>query len=184
MEELRESLVREFGRQYVRFGHSDLMGRVVGLLLSAERAMTETQIADVLHVSKSPVNKMTSRLEELKLVRRVRKPGDRKYYYELAPNAFLQAGTNLYRLYGENLRIADVHLRSALDRFERTSGDEREACRLLCERLIEMREFHRRMIASYRRFIDEWREAREALPSVKDLAGEIEDAAPPLSPHI
>jgi DNA-binding transcriptional regulator GbsR (MarR family) len=169
IDEVRASLIRDFGRQYVRFGHSELMGRTVGQLLCAEAPLTVDDISERLGVSKSPINEIARRLEELNLVRRIRVPGDRKYYYEIASTVFLQAATNLYRLYEENLRLADSALRAALERLDDAHAD-RDATRLLCERLIDMREFHRHLVEAYRRFIDEWREAEAELPSVEAYA--------------
>lgn len=168
--DLRESLIRDFGRQYVRFGHSELMGRAVGLLLSVEEPLTTEEIAARLGVSKSPINQIARRLEELNLVRRIRKPGDRKHYYEISPRVFLQAATNLYRLYEENLRLAERTLRTALTQLERARGAEADALRLLCERVIDMREFHLHLVDSYKRFIEEWNEAELRLPSVETYA--------------
>ena len=169
-DDLRESLIRDFGRQYVRFGHSELMGRTVGLLLAAEEALTTDEIAARLGVSKSPINQIARRLEELNLVRRIRKPGDRKHYYEISPRVFLQAATNLYRLYEENLRLADRTLRSALGRLQRAKAAESESLRLLCERVIDMREFHLHLVESYKRFIEEWNDAELKLPPVEAYA--------------
>lgn len=169
-DELRESLIGGFGRQYVRFGHSELMGRTVGQLLCAEEPLTVEEIAARLGVSKSPVNQIARRLEQLNLVRRIRKPGDRKHYYEISPRVFLQAATNLYGLYEENLRLADASLRAALARLEGERGAVADATRVLCERLIDMREFHVHLVEAYRRFIEEWNEAELELPPVETYA--------------
>jgi DNA-binding transcriptional regulator GbsR (MarR family) len=164
----RQRIAEDFGRQYVRFGHSELLGRVVGLLLASAAPLTETEIAQSLGVTKSPVNQITSRLEELQLVRRVRLPGDRRFYYELAPDVFLQAGRNLTRLYEDNVRIADRHLDEALARFAAATAAEREALRPVCERLIQMREFHRRVVDVYAAAMRDWDQARAKLPTVEE----------------
>jgi DNA-binding transcriptional regulator GbsR (MarR family) len=174
MHQLRQALVGDFGQQYVRFGHSELMGRVVGLLLTATAPMMEDEIAAELHVSKSPVNQITRRLEQLSLVRRVRYKGDRRYYYEISPDVFFQAGLNLARLLEDNLHIADAHLRAALQRLSAAAPGERAEIRVLCERLIQMREYHRRVTEAYRRAVEEWREVSRSLPSVEQYMLELE----------
>ena len=174
MHELRRALVVDFGQQYVRFGHSELMGRVVGLLLSASAPMTEEEIAAELQVSKSPINQITSRLEELSLVRRIRIRGDRRYYYEISSDVFFQAGLNLARLLEDNLHIADAHLRAALAQLRSAADAERAEIRVLCQRLIQMREYHRRVTEAYRRAVEEWREASRLLPDVEAYALELE----------
>lgn len=179
IDEVRDSLIRGFGRQYVRFGHSELMGRTVGQLLCAEAPLTVDDISERLGVSKSPINEIARRLEELNLVRRIRIPGDRKYYYEISPTVFLQAATNLYRLYEENLRLADGALRAALSHLDGADGEE-DAARLLCQRLIDMREFHQHLVDAYRRFIDEWREAEAELPPVEEYTRRLESSRAPV----
>jgi DNA-binding transcriptional regulator GbsR (MarR family) len=161
----------------VRFGHSELMGRTVGLLLSAEEALTTDEIAARLGVSKSPINQIARRLEELNLVRRIRKPGDRKHYYEISPRVFLQAATNLYRLYEENLRVAERTLRSAFARLERAKSGEAESLRLLCERVIDMREFHLHLVEAFKHFLEEWNAAELQLPAVDTYAKRLKATA-------
>lgn len=168
MESFKQALVDDFGLGYVKFGHSELMGRMVGLLLCSTEPLDAERIADELHVSKSPVNAIARRLEELNLIRRVRFKGDRKYYYEVSPHVFLQAGANLNRLEEQNLNIANNHLRVALERFEAAEGEKRETWRVICNRLIQMREFHLRMIDTFREFMEEWQAEREELPPVEE----------------
>lgn len=174
MDDNRQALTADFGLGYVRFGHSELMGRVVGLLLGAVEPLSEEQIAEELKVSKSPVNQITRRLEELGLVRRIRLKGDRKYYYQIAEHVFLQAGVNQFRLYEQTLQVANVHLERALRAYAEAEGDQKVELRTVCERLIRMREFHIRMIDAYRRFVDEWRAAEGSLPSVEEYLTEWE----------
>jgi DNA-binding transcriptional regulator GbsR (MarR family) len=178
MESITEALVHEIGRQYVKFGHSELLGRVVGLLVGSARPLSEEEIAAELGVSKSPVNQITRRLEELNQVRRVRYKGDRKYYYEVAPDLFLRAANHLAQLYEENLAIAETHLRTALSHFEEAAPEARERIRPVCERLLEMREFHRAHIAAHRRFLDEWQRMRATVPTVEEHLEQVRSAAP------
>jgi DNA-binding transcriptional regulator GbsR (MarR family) len=174
MNDNRQALTEDFGLGYVRFGHSELMGRVVGLLLGTVEPLTEEQIAEELAVSKSPINQITRRLEELGLARRVRLKGDRKYYYQIAEHVFLQAGVNQYRLYEQTLQVANVHLERALRAYAEAEDDRKAELRTVCERLIRMREFHIRMIEAYRRFVDDWRAAEGGLPSVEEYLAEWE----------
>jgi HTH-type transcriptional regulator, osmoprotectant uptake regulator len=174
MDSIIEAMVHEVGLQYVQFGHSELLGRVVGLLIATPRPLSEEEIATELNVSKSPINQITRRLEDLKQVRRVRFKGDRKYYYEIAPDVFFRAAERMARLYEDNLRIADTHLREALLEFREASPESRAAVRTVCERLLEMREFHARQIGAYRQFLEEWQRIRPSLPSVEEYLEQME----------
>jgi hypothetical protein len=46
----------------------------------------------------------------------------------------------------------------------------------MCERLIDMREFHLHLLDAYRRFIDEWRAAQVGLPSLDEYAARLDEA--------
>jgi len=168
MDETRHALIEDFGTGYVKFGHSELMGRVVGLLLFSEEPMTADEMSERLETSKSPVNQIARRLEELSLIRRVWVKGDRKHYYQIADDVFLQAGANLSRLFEENLRIAEKHLRGLVKKYAAANKDEKNKLRPLLERIILMREFHQREVESYRRFIEEWKSAKKDLPKVEE----------------
>jgi DNA-binding transcriptional regulator GbsR (MarR family) len=174
MDENRQALTEDFGLGYVRFGHSELLGRVVGFLLGSVEPVSEEQIAEELEVSKSPVNQITRRLEELGLVRRVRIKGDRKYYYVIGEHVFLTAGVNQYRLYEQTLQIANLNLERFLRAYQAADGETKLDLHRVCERLIRMREFHIRMIDSYRRFVDDWRAAENELPTVEQYVAEWE----------
>ena len=168
MDEIRQAIINDFGRGYVKFGHSELLGRVVGLLICAAEPLTEEQISQELQVSKSPINQITTRLEELNLVRRVRVKGDRKFYYQISPEVFLQAAFNLSRLFEDNLRVAESHLEPLLKKFSQAGKHEKAKLKVVCERLIAMREFHLRETAAYKKFLDEWQAAKTQLPTVEE----------------
>jgi len=173
MDETRHALIEDFGNGYVKFGHSELMGRIVGLLLCSEEAMTVDDISERLEVSKSPVNQIARRLEELNLIRRVWVKGDRRHFYQIADDVFLQAGANLSRLFEENLRIAEKYLRGLVKKYATANKEEKNKLRPLIERMIMMREFHWREVESYRRFIDEWKIAKKNLPAFEEYAKKL-----------
>jgi len=169
MDETRHALIEDFGNGYVKFGHSELMGRVVGLLLFSEEPLTADEMSERLETSKSPVNQIARRLEELNLIRRVWVKGDRKHYYRIADDVFLQAGVNLSRLFEENLQIAEKHLRGLMKKYAAANKEEKNKLRPLLERLLLMREFHQREVEAYRRFIETWKSAKKTLPPVEEF---------------
>ncbi len=169
MNELRHAVIEDFGNGYASFGHSELMGRIVGLLLCSPRPLAVDHIAEELNVSKSPVNQICRRLEEINLIRKVWLKGERKYHYQIVEDVFLQASINLSRLNEGNLRMAERHLQAVAKMLPQAGDEEKAELRVIGQRLIEMREFYRRLIDSYRRFIDEWRASRSVLPSLDEF---------------
>jgi DNA-binding transcriptional regulator GbsR (MarR family) len=169
MQEIRHSIIEDFGNGYASFGNSELMGRVVGLFICASGPLNVDQVAEYLNISKSPVNQICNRLDELKLIRKVWVKGERKYHYQAVDEIFLQASLNLSRLTEGNLRIAEKNLQSLVEKYKNATPAEKQELRIMCKRLIEMREFNRRLIDSYQRFIDDWRSIRNSLPSVDEI---------------
>ncbi len=173
MKTFYKEIVEDFGIGYLKFGHSELMGRVIGFLLSCTSASSVDDICRELKVTKTPVNQICRRLEDLKLIRRVRKSGERKYYYEISNDVFLQAGINQSRLYEDNIQVAERHLQALLAKYIEADGPDKAALKAICERLIRMREFHFRQVQAYQRFISEWRTNKNALPSVDEYAASV-----------
>jgi DNA-binding transcriptional regulator GbsR (MarR family) len=169
MDEIRHAIIEDFGNGYASFGHSELMGRVVGLLICTGKPLTVDHISEELQVSKSPVSQICRRLEELNLIRRVWIKGERKYHYQIIDDVFLQASINLYRLNEGNLQIAEKNLQAVVNKFHEADEAEKAELRVICARLIEMREFYRQLIESYKQFIEAWQVARASLPSVDEF---------------
>ena len=78
------SLIEAFGNGYKKFGHSNLMGRVVGLMLSNNGALTIDEICEALDVTKTPITQICGRLVDLEIIRRVWVKGQRKQHFEIA----------------------------------------------------------------------------------------------------
>jgi len=177
MQKVYNEIIDDFGLGYVKFGHSELMGRVVGYLLCTVSPVSVDDISEALEVTRTPVNQICRRLEDLNLVRRVRKSGERKYYYQVSADVFLQAGINLSRLYEDSLQVAENHLTPLLSRYKKATGEEKKRIKIVCERLIRMREFHIRQVQAYQKFIGEWRATKNALPTVEEYAAKINSEA-------
>ena len=177
MDDIQNSIVEDFGIGYVKFGHSELMGRLVGLLMCEAGPISIDEICKALKVTKTPVNQICRRLEELKLIRRIRVSGERKYHYQISADVFLQAGVNLSRLFEDNVHMAENNLQPLLSKYLEATGSEKARLKLICERLIVMREFHARELESYKNFIEEWKHEKALLTSVEDYLRKIGIAA-------
>ena len=69
-------------------GMSPIAGRLFALLLLADEPQSLDELADTLGVSKASVSTDARRLLERGIVERVTRAGDRRDYYELAPDFF------------------------------------------------------------------------------------------------
>jgi DNA-binding transcriptional regulator GbsR (MarR family) len=69
-------------------GFPRIAGRLFGLLLLTPGDLSLDEIADRLGVSKASVSNDARRLQQMGFVERRGRPGDRRDYYAIAPNAF------------------------------------------------------------------------------------------------
>jgi predicted transcriptional regulator len=80
--------VGEMGLTFEADGFTRIGGRLFGHLLLAERPLSLDEIADALQVSKASVSTDARRLLDKGVVHRSGKPGDRRDYWEIAPDFF------------------------------------------------------------------------------------------------
>lgn len=174
MDDIRHNIMEDIGQSYAKFGHSQLLGRVVGLLLCEDEPLTVDQMCEILEVTKTPVNQICKRLEELKLIKRVWVKGERKHYYQIVLDVFLQAANNQMTLYEENLKMIENNLNLLLDKYSNSKNKSKEHLNIVCQRFINMHEFHDKLIESYNNFIATWEEGRKHLPKVEEYLQEMQ----------
>jgi DNA-binding transcriptional ArsR family regulator len=83
-----EWFVGEMGLTFEADGFTRIGGRLFGHLLLAERPLSLDEIAATLRVSKASVSTDARRLFEKGVVVRSGKPGDRRDYWQIAPDFF------------------------------------------------------------------------------------------------
>jgi len=88
MDRARRTFVDRMGVVAESDGLSPIEGRLFGYLLLADEPQSLDELAAVLQVSKASVSTDARRLVERGIIRRALRPGDRKDYYELAPDFF------------------------------------------------------------------------------------------------
>lgn len=169
VEKLRYWIVEDFGNGYAAFGHSDLMGRVVGLLLSETHPLSVDDISEKLHVSRSPINQICRRLEELKLIRKAWVQGNRKYHFVIQEDVFRQASINLSQLNEGNLQIAERNLERLQQLYSEAGPEEKKQLEIICGRLLLMRDFYRKLLQAYREFIAGWNNIRDHIPDAQEF---------------
>lgn len=88
MDKPQRDFVNRMGVTAEADGLSPIAGRLFALLLLAEEPQSLDELADTLGVSKASVSTDARRLLERGIVERVTQAGDRRDYYELAPDFF------------------------------------------------------------------------------------------------
>jgi DNA-binding transcriptional regulator GbsR (MarR family) len=126
--ELSESLqqfIESMGVFFERYGVSRIGGRMLGLLIVAERELTLDEIAATLHVSRASVSTNARILTLYGMAQLVTRPGDRRDYYRLlsdtwsrAMEAELEATLEMRRIGERGLAAARVSDRAATEHLE------------------------------------------------------------------
>ena len=143
--------VENMGVTWERLGSARTSGRIFGLLLVAERALSLDEIAEILHVSKASVSTNTRLAETKGLVRRIGHPGDRKAYYEITHGAWESALEVAIANTREMIALADEGLAAVEP--SNTEGRERlQAMRSFYDLFrLEMEEMRPRLHAKIER---------------------------------
>jgi len=137
-------LLNDFGDAYAAFGQPRIRGRIVGLLLSSPEPLSLDAIVEALEASKGPVSTETRQLKEFGLIRSLKRPRDRKVYYEISEHPIsLTAHRNL-ALIQENQNISKIYL------------ENEDLDPIVKRRFQRMFEFHSRLHKLFKEFIDEW----------------------------
>ena len=80
--------IERFGLLFERDGFTRIAGRITALLLVADRALSLDELAELLSVSKASASTEARRLVDRGLLVRTSRLGDRRDYYEFAPDGF------------------------------------------------------------------------------------------------
>ena len=141
----RKQLLDEFGYAYAAFGQTRARGRIVGLLLSSVEPLSLDEITQLLQVSKGPVSVETRQLEEFGMIRTVKKPGDRKLYFEVTEHPFSLLARRNLGLIRRNQQIAANFLAEANDLDQE-----------IIDRFDRMEKFHSQLHDIFAEFIESW----------------------------
>jgi DNA-binding transcriptional regulator GbsR (MarR family) len=90
MDRTQQIFVGRMGHAAETNGLSPIAGRLFAMLLLSDAPRSLDEIAASLDVSKASVSTEARRLVERGVIERVRRAGDRRDYYELAPDFFAQ----------------------------------------------------------------------------------------------
>ena len=109
-------------------GQPPIAGRIFGLLLLTDDALSLDDLAEALVVSKASASTNARLLAQLGVIEQVRRPGSRRDYYRMAPDLFersmaqrLARWQRFTEVIGEGRRtlpLASAEVRERLERYE------------------------------------------------------------------
>lgn len=151
-----EQFVETMGLLWETEGLPRIAGRLIGFLIVQAEPVSLDHMAAALGVSKASVSTDARRLEQLGLVSRVSRPGDRKDYYVMVPDV--------------SVRILELKLAS-LSRFQAVMGmlsQDSAVSPVVRDRLVGFRQIHDRVRATLQEFLDAARRGSVASPVAPD----------------
>lgn len=87
VEEAKRIMMEHFANTARRFGLSELYGYIYGVLFFEDEPLSLGEIAERTGYSLSHVSTALKLLENIGLVKRIKKPGDKKAYYTANPSS-------------------------------------------------------------------------------------------------
>ncbi len=143
---VQQRFVEGMGEVSHFWGFSPVMGRMYGLLYLSEEPLTADAISEVLAISKGNVSMNLRNLDRWGMVRKTRKKGDRKEYYEAEPN-FIKIVVNV--LSERRNREFDRALSTVGECLEQTKGVAKgKEAAFMRDRLMHMERFFKTLDAS------------------------------------
>ncbi|MEW6448788.1 MAG: MarR family transcriptional regulator [Bacillota bacterium] len=139
----REQLVAALGRQSSFWGLGKITGELYAVLYLSERPLTLAELAEALGVTKGNVSVAIRVLEQLGMVRRSMRPGDRRVFFEAELDFWYIARRVLEQRqkpeFDESFRMVEEGLKRALDAEPGKSRD------FVLDRLSRLQQFYREL---------------------------------------
>lgn len=120
-----QRFVESMGVYFERYALPRIGGRLLGLLLVADRALSLDDLASILSVSRASVSTNMRLILAIGMAELVTRPGDRRDYYQFTPNAWervmlldlegVQAWRNLAERGLEAIESSEITAREHLD---------------------------------------------------------------------
>ncbi len=142
-----QAFVEQMGLMMDRAGGARTLGRLFGLLLAAQQPLSLGDMATLLQVSKASISTNARRCQQVGLVHRVSKPGDRRDYYEISPGSFSRMLDSRVAGVLEMVRLAQLGL-TAIEAHNQPAR----------ARLEEMRDFYTFVGDEMKSMMDRWKE--------------------------
>jgi DNA-binding transcriptional regulator GbsR (MarR family) len=142
-----ERFVQRMGLTLEELGATRTAGRLIGVLLLAERPLALGELAAQLQASKASISTNARYCQQLGMVQRVSVPGDRRDYYEIRPGSFENMVVRRIGVIHHFLELVDEG-EAAID----ASNDQALA------RLHSMRAFYTYFLEELQSALERWRQ--------------------------
>lgn len=132
VEEAKRIMMEHFANTARRFGLNGLYGYIYGVLFFEDEPMSLGEIAEHTGYSLSHVSTALKLLENIGLVRRIKKPGDKKAYFTAIKNIREWRKEAYYKRIADDIQQTRENLLKALKELE---GDDSEEAKRIRDRI-------------------------------------------------
>lgn len=146
LEEAVTEFVEQLGLLAEAEGLPRTSGRIMGLMLVCEGPYTLEDLQDELQISRGSASTNTRRLEDLGVVERTTRPGERKVYFRLTDDPYGRIVENRLERMRSIQELVDRSIDHIPDEYEKGK-----------RRLDYMRQFYELVIEETASIIREWR---------------------------
>ena len=129
VDEAKRIMMEHFANTARRFGLSELYGYIYGLLFFEDEPLSLGEIAERTGYSLSYVSTALKLLEKIGLVKRIKKPGDKRAYYTAIKNIREWRKEAYYKKIEEDIRQTRENLLKALKEVENDESEEAKKIR-------------------------------------------------------
>jgi len=137
---LEEDVKREFVEKYIKlwksFGFNETIGRIYGELFFAEKPLTMEEIAKRTGYSVSTVCNAMSIIEQLMDVKKFKKPGSKRVYFQCEHNLLISLDKIVKKAWRSEVKYMLSMLREAE---EKLSNEKTEKAKMYKEYISTMR---------------------------------------------
>ncbi len=142
--------VERIGLMSEEDGLPRIAGRIMGLLMLSEEPRTLDDLAETLQVSKASASTNTRLLDRIGMVDRTSRPGDRRAYYRIAPDALERSLERMRRRTQELVELVEEVLPEVPSESARARG-----------RLTTMVRWHRFVLQELTSLQERWEDDDE-----------------------
>jgi DNA-binding transcriptional regulator GbsR (MarR family) len=149
LEQIKQRFMNELGQYFDSYGVSDIMGRIMALLIFAAKPLSLTEIAAKLQLSKAAVSINIRTLRLSGLVEKVTVPGDRGDYYCLDSNYGHGMFSETIKKMQDGLELLNRTL-TTLQEIQTVDDGSRQELKVARNRISaikELYELHNQMVA-------------------------------------
>jgi len=155
VENAKKIMMEHFANTARRFGLSELYGYIYGLLFFEDEPLSLGEIAERTGYSLSHVSTALKLLENIGLVKRIKKLGDKKAYYTAIKNIREWRKEAYYKKIEEDIRQTRENLLRALKEIENDESKEAEKIRQRIEFALQRNAIAEKIINIFLKHEDE-----------------------------